>query len=400
MSLVAASLAACGSDDARIVPAEKSLATVTLTPEAGHEKAPLSTEVGITVEGGEITEIVMRDEGGGDVAGRLRDDASSWVPDKPLKPAMTYTVNVTAVDERRIPNKVETSFTTMAAPKKTVEPRIWNEAGYAYGQAMPVMLDFPEDYEVPEKYRDDVERRLFVTTEPAQAGSWHWFNGRHLEYRAEEFWVPGTTIDVHAALKGVPLGRGEYGAKDMKRTISIDKTERVIEVSNKDKEMVAKKNGEVVKKMPISLGKSSTPSYSGTMTIMEQLQSTVFDTTAQCGGRVMGDNCYRTPVDWAMRLTWSGQFIHSAPWSVGDQGHRNVSHGCVNASAESAKWVFNFSRVGDPVVITGTEEDLPYGDGYASYDLDWDEFRQGSYLPDTAKQADADTDTDTPDTED
>ena len=39
---------------------------------------------------------------------------------------------------------------------------------------------------------------------------------------------------------------------------------------------------------------------------------------------------YRITAQWAMRLTWSGEFLHSAPWSVGSQGSANVSHGCTN----------------------------------------------------------------------
>ena len=41
---------------------------------------------------------------------------------------------------------------------------------------------------------------------------------------------------------------------------------------------------------------------------------------------------YRTEIDYAQRITWSGEFIHAAPWSEGEQGQRNVSHGCVNVS--------------------------------------------------------------------
>ena len=33
-------------------------------------------------------------------------------------------------------------------------------------------------------------------------------------------------------------------------------------------------------------------------------------------------------VEYAMRVTYSGEFVHAAPWSVGSQGNANVSHGC------------------------------------------------------------------------
>ncbi len=85
-------------------------------------------------------------------------------------------------------------------------------------------------------------------------------------------------------------------------------------------------------------------------------------------------------MQYAERLTWSGQFIHAAPWSNADQGRNNVSHGCVNVSTEGGKWIYDWVRVGDPVVIKGTEERLPTGDGWTAWNLSWEDFRAGSAL--------------------
>ena len=49
---------------------------------------------------------------------------------------------------------------------------------------------------------------------------------------------------------------------------------------------------------------------------------------------------YRTKIDFAQRLTWGGEFIHAAPWSEGQQGSVNVSHGCVNVSMANGDWLF------------------------------------------------------------
>ena len=53
----------------------------------------------------------------------------------------------------------------------------------------------------------------------------------------------------------------------------------------------------------------------------------------------------------AVRIDNSGNFVHSAPWSVGDQGERNVSHGCINISPDNAKWFYDNFGSGDPIVI-------------------------------------------------
>jgi len=56
-------------------------------------------------------------------------------------------------------------------------------------------------------------------------------------------------------------------------------------------------------------------------------------------------------VNWAMRLTWGGEFVHAAPWSVGDQGVRNVSHGCVNMANGPSEWLFDTAHIGDPIIV-------------------------------------------------
>src|SRR5690606_38249237 len=141
-------------------------------------------------------------------------------------------------------------------------------------------------HEDPKDKREAVEKRLFVSSQPHQPGVWHWFSGSHLEYRPQEFWEPGTEVTVRLGLKGVPFGDGSYGVKDINSTFTIDERDREIEVSNDDKELVAKEDGEEVKSQQVSLGKPGDESYSGTMAVMEKSQHTVFDTTDDpgCGG--------------------------------------------------------------------------------------------------------------------
>lgn len=58
---------------------------------------------------------------------------------------------------------------------------------------------------------------------------------------------------------------------------------------------------------------------------------------------------YRTKVQWAVRITDSGEFLHSAPWSVAQQGRVNVSHGCINMAPADAEWLFDRVIPGDVV---------------------------------------------------
>jgi lipoprotein-anchoring transpeptidase ErfK/SrfK len=149
---------------------------------------------------------------------------------------------------------------------------------------------------------------------------------------------------------------------------------------NRTKQLTVSRDGKVLRKIPISLGKPSTPSSSGTTVIIEKFVHTIFDTFEELGPELG----YRTPIDYAMRLTWGGEYIHAAPWSVASQGHRNVSHGCINMSDAHAKWLFELASVGDPVVTKGTERKLKNGNGWTHWNMTWDEYVAGSALPFTA----------------
>ena len=62
---------------------------------------------------------------------------------------------------------------------------------------------------------------------------------------------------------------------------------------------------------------------------------------------------------WAVRISNNGEFIHQNQDTVDDQGVINVSHGCINLSAESAEAYFESAIYGDPVEVTGTSVSCP-----------------------------------------
>jgi lipoprotein-anchoring transpeptidase ErfK/SrfK len=345
-----------------------------ITPADGATDALLSTEIGTETDG-EVTDVTLVAADGDEIGGSMREDGSSWVPDRPLAPETDYTATVTAAGADGGTTSAETSFTTMAAPGSRTGTGLYLFDDQEYGVAMPVVVEFVQP--VPEDARAEVQRRMFVTTDPPQPGVWNWVEwGTAAFYRAEEYWKPGTTIDVRIALDGVPTGNGRYGDTDRSATVTIgDRLE--MKVDNGDKTMRVYEDGELIREMPVSLGKASTPSSSGHMVVMSKERETVFDTFAELGP----EEGYRLDIEYAMRLTWGGEFVHSAPWSVGDQGVRNVSHGCVNLSASNATWLFGIAKVGDPVIVSGTERELEHGNGWTAWDLSWEDFIAGSALP-------------------
>jgi Uncharacterized protein conserved in bacteria len=119
--------------------------------------------------------------------------------------------------------------------------------------------------------------------------------------------------------------------------------------------LTARRDGVVLRTIPVSTGRPGplTETRSGTKVIIERNSVIVMDSATV--GIPKGDpNYYKITTKWNLRVTWTGEFIHSAPWSVNAQGTTNVSHGCTNMSPANAEWMFNNSRMGDIVKFTGS----------------------------------------------
>ncbi|MEV0645943.1 Ig-like domain-containing protein [Phytomonospora sp. NPDC050363] len=380
-----AGLAACSDDGASKSPGDTASSapvgpTLAIEPPTDSTGLAVSTEIAASAEGGEVTAVTLVNDKGDSVKGKFRLDKSSWVPTDPLKYKTTYTATVTAKGADGVESTGTTTFTTMASPKQRAGAYLWNADGAVYGVGMPVLIQFKDGYAIDKKNRAGVEKRLFVESEPHQPGAWRWVTGSVLEYRPKEYWEPGTKLKVRVGIGGHPLGDGDFGETDITGDFAISDTKREIIVDNKKKNMVAKQDGKTKKTMPVSLGKPSKPSFYGTMVIMEKLRKTVFDSSTY-GVPVDSPDGYRTDIEFAERMTWDGQFIHSAPWSVADQGERNVSHGCINVARDNAEWMYNWTEVGDPIVVKGTEEPVTEGNGWTCWNMSWEEFVKGSALP-------------------
>jgi lipoprotein-anchoring transpeptidase ErfK/SrfK len=358
-----------------VAPVALSLA---IRPDAGAKNLPVSSEVGITLTGGTVSDVSVTKSGGGKISGAMRDDGTSWVPAAPLNPATTYQVSVTAQGEGGQTDTKTTNFTTMGNPGRLTGTGLYLFNGETVGVGMPVVVEFSPA--VPESARAAVQQRLFVTSDPPQVGAWHWASGSQVWFRPAKYWKSGTKLSVRAGLRGVPMGNGYYGDTDRSATATVGQ-KVVIEVDNATKQMKVFVDDQLARTMPVSLGKPSTPSSSGHMVTMTHDYQTTFDTTDE------GPGGYRVDVNYAMRLTWGGEFIHAAPWSEGDQGHRNVSHGCVNLGMSNSSWLFNITHIGDPVSVTGTERTLVAGNGWTAWNQSWEEYIKGSAIPVPAEVA-------------
>lgn len=342
------------------------------SPAANATDALVISDVKYTTDDPDNTTVTVAGPDG-EVKGTVDKDAKVWHADKSLEYGTKYTVTVTGPQAEGKSNTTTSSFTTMAKPSKTIRAVSFLGDNNTVGVGMPLKITFSQA--IPTSYRDDVERRMTVTATPAQEGTWHWVSPTEIHYRPKVYWQAHSKVFYKVALNGVPLGNGYYGKTDMTVDLNIGRS-MVLTASNKTKKMTVVQDGKLINTVPISLGKPSTPSDSGTMVIMEKARHTVFDTFAELGP----DKGYRTEIDFAQRLTYSGQFIHAAPWSEGKQGKVNVSHGCVNVSEAMGGWLFARTLMGDVVIVSGTEDKLKNGDGWTDWNMSYDEYKKGSYL--------------------
>ncbi|MBO4204884.1 L,D-transpeptidase [Micromonospora echinofusca] len=351
----------------------KASATIT-APAADAKDVPASTAITFEAKDATETTVEVKDSTGKAVEGALDPAGTSWLPGGALKYGETYTATVTATGDDGKPVTATSSFTTMAKPSKQVRVTSFLGDGQVVGVGMPLIVKFGRA--VPEDYRDDVQRRMTVRSKPAQEGIWHWVSPTEVRFRPKEFWQAGSKVSYKVQTGGLPMGDGWYGRADLTVDVTIGPA-LIMTVDNRTKRMTVTRDGKVIRTIPVSLGKKSTPSSSGTMVVIEKLKETVFDTFAELGP----EEGYRTDIDFAQRLTWGGEFIHAAPWSEGQQGRVNVSHGCVNVSMAEGAWLFNQTRVGDPITVKGTERKLQNGNGWTDWNMSWEEYVKGSALP-------------------
>jgi lipoprotein-anchoring transpeptidase ErfK/SrfK len=349
------------------------LSTVAVVSPAADATGVIAVSpVKYTSDDPENTSVKVTTADGTEVPGTVDKDAKTWTPTAALAYGTKFTVTVTGTASGDKGGTTTSTFTTMAKPSNVVRATSFLGDHQTVGVGMPLIVKFGRS--IPVSYRDDVERRMTVTATPAQEGTWHWVSPTEVHYRSKVFWKANSKVFYKVALAGVPLGNGYYGKSDMTVDVNIGRS-FVMTVSNKTKRMTVTQNGKVIKTIPVSLGKPSTPSSSGTMVVIQKLRHTIFDTTDSdpTGG-------YKVPIDYAQRITWSGQFIHAAPWSEGKQGKVNVSHGCVNVSEAMGAWLFGQTMMGDPITVTGTEQKLLNGNGWTDWNVSYAEYKKGSYL--------------------
>jgi lipoprotein-anchoring transpeptidase ErfK/SrfK len=249
-----------------------------------------------------------------------------------MRGAVRYVLVVIGVAVMAVAGSGTASLASVTSPiaifaGATVQPT----AGEVVGVAQPVTVTFAR----PIVDRVAAQRNIIIASPRYATGHFNWVKADVVQWIPDGFWPAHAKITVLAGGAPAQFGTGAtvVGVANISAhtfTVSID--------------------GQVVRQMPASMGKPNHPTPVGSFTALEKQRSVVMDSRT-IGIPLNSPEGYRLTVDDAVRVTWGGVYVHSAPWSVASQGNANVSHGCINLSPDNAAWYYDTVNVGDPIIV-------------------------------------------------
>lgn len=337
----------------------------------GAVDVPLDRPVTVSATSGVLGSVTMVNEAGNQVQGKLSPDGVTWSTSEPLGYNKSYTLTAQSLGLGGVTAE-KLTFETQS-PENLTMPYLLPGDGEVVGVGQPIAVRFDEN--IPNRVA--AERAIKVTTNPPVEGAFYWLNNREVRWRPQNYWKPGTAVDVAVNTYGVDLGDGLFGQQNLTSHFTIG--DEVIATADDDtKELIVRRNGVVERTIPISMGKNSTPTNNGVYIVGDRLSHMIMDSSTY-GVPSNSPNGYRTEVDWATQMSYSGIYVHSAPWSVGAQGYSNVSHGCLNASPSNAKWFYDNTKRGDIVEVHNTVgSTLPGTDGLGDWNIPWPQWKAGN----------------------
>jgi lipoprotein-anchoring transpeptidase ErfK/SrfK len=223
--------------------------------------------------------------------------------------------------------------------------------GSKVGAAKPIYINFAR----PIADRALAQAAVHISSVPPVPGRFYWTSDTQLRWRPQDFWPAGTVVNIDAG--------------GTKSSFTVPE-QLVATIDDATHQMTVSRNGKVEKTIPVSMGMSggghATPN--GTYYVLEKFPTIVMDSSTY-GVPVDSANGYKLNVQLAVRIDNSGNFVHSAPWSVADQGKRNVSHGCINISPDNAKWFYDNFGSGDAIVVKNSKGTYTQPDGASDWQM-------------------------------
>jgi lipoprotein-anchoring transpeptidase ErfK/SrfK len=359
-SAASASASAAAAASASAAASAAAAAAITIAPGNGGSGVDPSPGITVSTAHGTLKSVSVQTPGD-PVTGTFSADHGSWHSDWALNVSQSYTVTATATSAGGVTVTKTAKFKTLT-PASTFFTHIFEGYQLTYGVGMPIMLTFSQ----PITNRAAVERSIELKTSKQVIGAWYWDGSQTLVFRPRQYWPAHTTVSFTGHFDGVQAAKGMYGYHTLTQSFSIG--DSVIAVaSTRTHRTQIYINGKKKYDWPISTGKPGDETPDGSYLTIEKANPVE-----------MKGPGYDLMVPFSVRFTWSGDYYHYAPWSVGVQGAENVSHGCVNLGQVAAETYYNLAMPGDPVTIKGSPRAGAWDNGWTYWFLTWSQLLKGS----------------------
>ncbi|MDQ1433683.1 MAG: hypothetical protein QOF59_499 [Actinomycetota bacterium] len=347
------------------------LKSVTFFPRPGTVDAAPTLPVSVTAGSGRLTAVSLKGPDGRSVRGAFDPAAKRWQSRALLVPATTYRVTATTAGASGVTVAAASAFRTVT-PTGRVAATVFPDNGTTVGVAQPIVVRF-DHFIDSDSSRAAVLSHLRVTESRPVAGGWHWFSARELHFRPQQLWPSGEQVTLEANLDGWDAGHTLWGTGRQHVRFTIGHSH--ISVANlSTDQMTVSEDGHIIATYAFSGGRPSDPTMNG-MHIVMDTESVVRMVSSTNGIPVNSPDGYDELVYADVHISDSGEYVHSAPWSVNSQGRTNVSHGCINLSPSNALAFFAFSHVGDLVQVVGGPRPPVAGDhGVMDWGTPWSDW--------------------------
>jgi lipoprotein-anchoring transpeptidase ErfK/SrfK len=263
---------------------------------------------------------------------------------------------------------------TPAPPAKKVHVSGFPD-GSTVGVGMPIIATFNRKITSGVEFAKNTT--VTVNGKPVTNGGWYFENsdpksGHRMEahFRPSDFWPAHAHVHVSFKLTGVSAGKGLAFDGKLKSLDFQTGARNIGVVDEGSHTLTITSDGHQYGRFPVSLGATKTPTFRGVKVIMEKVPTTCMHDT--------NGTYYECGIKWDQRLTYSGEYLHSAPWNVRNIGHFDSSNGCTNLLPSDAVKLYNFLRIGDVVEYpNATGPAMSMGAGYGDWNVPWVQWQTG-----------------------
>ncbi|GAC1443326.1 MAG: L,D-transpeptidase LdtMt2 [Mycobacteriales bacterium] len=316
-----------------------------LSADATTRPVDWARPISVEARGGSVASVTGQGPEGS-LPGAVAD--GTWTSTARLLPAARYQVDVRLVGPAgRVAAR---HLEVMTAPADQVlHATIGAADGDVFGVGEPAIVYFDRPV-ATRAQRAQVQARLTVRATPPVTGEWHWVSQTEVHFRPAEFWASGTRLLVGADLRRLQLADSRtWGSGSHQSSYRIGAA-LVSTVDVAAHTMTVRRDGVVLRTLPVSTGRDKYPTKGGVHIVLEKQADQLFDSRT-VGIPTASPDGYFEHLPWSVRISDGGAFVHANPGTVRFQGVQNVSHGCVNLSVSDAQWYFQLAKRGDVVDV-------------------------------------------------